>query len=264
VEAFEKLTNDQRVIATVKGGEAVTVADLAQALREKFYHGVGPAIQQKKLNSTAPELLEGLYTKRLLYVEALQQGIDKRKEVQAAVRQFEESLIFGIFVEKVLRPEVKLDPSDIESYYQEHLQEFTTPERIRFEALAFSSGVAADAAADKLRKGVDFKWMKANADDQVKVSLVVPGEALPLQDLPEGVRKALSGAQPGDYRVYADQQGAYHVLSVVEVIPSVQLPLEAVQQQVIPPVYQRKLNETLDSWTERLRAASTIEYYIVF
>ena len=48
---FKKLLTDKRVVVRMKGEESITVADLAESLAGRFYHGIDEAIRQKEVNT---------------------------------------------------------------------------------------------------------------------------------------------------------------------------------------------------------------------
>ena len=87
------------------------------------------------------------------------------------------------------------------------------------------------------------------------------GQLLDATTLPEGVRKAISGAAPGDYRLYADPGNAYYVLDLLERIPSKPMPLESVKGELEKKVFAEKLQRVLRDWEEKLRKASDVKIY---
>jgi hypothetical protein len=105
---FEKMLKDLRTVATVKGEKPVTVAELAKALREKFYHGIETAIRGKELNSRKAEALDDLLEKRLFEKESAKRGIEKSEKFGKKLKEYEDSLLFGLFVKKVMIPDVKV------------------------------------------------------------------------------------------------------------------------------------------------------------
>ena len=60
---FDKMLTDKRALVTIKGGTKITVADLANAIEKKFYHGVPLAIKDKKVNKEKLTLLDDMVVK---------------------------------------------------------------------------------------------------------------------------------------------------------------------------------------------------------
>ena len=79
--------------------------------------------------------------------------------------------------------------------------------------------------------------------------------------LPEELRKAVSGASPGDYRLYADPGNAYYVLDIRERIPSRPMPFESAKGVMEKKVHAEKLQSVVRDWEEKLRKASDVKIY---
>ena len=159
-----------------------------------------------------------------------------------------------------------MNDEEIRTYYQEHIGEYTLPEMMRIDSLAFEKRADAEGAIEKLRKGTDFQWLSANAEGQAdknsKGLLRFEGKLLTTKDLPEGVQKAVAGARSGDLRLFAGQEGSFYVLSMREVVPSVPKPYEEVRQEIAQKVFDEKVRKEMDEWTAKLRAASDIKIYL--
>jgi len=128
------------------------------------------------------------------------------------VKAFEEGILFGMFVEKAINPGIKVDDAVVRKHYDDHLEEFSAPERIRGEDLAFSGREDASDALEKLRRGADFKWVMVNAPGQAGEKTrerVFPPERtyIARNDLTASVGEAVAGAGPGEYRLYESRRG---------------------------------------------------------
>lgn len=263
---FDELLKDKRVVAEIKGEKPITVAELSEQLRQQFYHGVDKAIESKRVNSMKVPTLEELVYKRVFRKEALRLGIDKTKEYRTKINNYERSVVFGAFVQKAVVPEVKIKEEDIRSYYTEHIAAFTYPEMMKIKGLAFGKRGDAEDAIEKLRKGMDFQWLAANAEGQVdknsKDLLNFAGDSLATKSLPEGLQKAVSGVRSGDVRLYGDPAGHFYVLSIMEVIPSQPQPYEESREMIAKRVFNEKLGKAVEAWADKLRAVSDVKNYM--
>lgn len=263
---FEKLRADGRALATVKGEKPVTVGDLTATLEKKFFHGAERAAEGKKINRRKDQVLEEILNKRVTLLEAKKQKLEKTEYFKVKAQENRNGVLFGAFVQKVIVPDVKVGDEELNEYYQAHIGEYTFPEMVRIDGLLFSDRKTAEEAIEKLRKGADFQWLRANAEGQVdpaKVETLLDFKAqlLDTSTLPEGVRKAISGAAPGEYRLYADPGNAYYVLGLVERFPSKPIPLETVKRELEKKVFAEKLQRVLRDWEEKLRKASDVKVY---
>jgi parvulin-like peptidyl-prolyl isomerase len=263
---FEKLLADDRVLARVKGEKPVTVGDLTNALEKKFFHGSDSAAQRKKINRKKDQVLEEILDRRVASMEAKRLKLEHTDFYKTKAEDYRDEILFGAFVQKVIVPDVKVVDEDLNAYYQANIGEFTFPEMVRIDGLVFTDKGTAEEAIEKLRKGADFQWLRANAEGQVDATaaenlLVFGGELLVATTLPEGVRKAIAGAGPGDYRLYADSGKAYYVLNLMERIPSKPMPLESVKGEMEKKVFAEKVQRVLKDWEVKLRKASDVKIY---
>ena len=264
--AFEKLRADGRVLATVKGEKPVTVGNLATTLEKKFFHGAERAAEKKKINRMKEQVLEEILNRRVTLLEAKKQRLERTKYFKGKAQENRNDVLFGAFVQKVIAPDVKVGEEELKEFYQTHIGEYTFPEMVRVDGLLFSDKGTAEEAIEKLRKGADFQWLRANAEGQVDPAkggnlLDFNAQLLDATTLPEGVRKAISGAAPGEYRLYADPGNAYYVLDLLERFPSKPMPLETVKGELEKKVFAEKLQRVLRDWEEKLRKASDVKIY---
>ncbi|AAR35869.1 peptidyl-prolyl cis-trans isomerase [Geobacter sulfurreducens] len=265
---FLKFLEDKRPLATIKGEKPVTVADLAEAIRMKFYHGVDMAIDQKKVNKAKDSLLFEILATRAIEKEGRDKGFDKKKEYLDKVTDYQESVIFGHFVEKVIRPDVKVTEDELKAYYEAHKSEYSYPIMVVLDGIAFNDQNAAQSAAEKLRQGMDFKWFKENAEGHVdaKAAGVLQFEDVPvtLKTLPEGLNKVITGAQTGEYRVYSDPNGFTYVILVRNVIPEQVQSFPEVEATIRKNVQSEQLNKLVVEWADKLRKASDVKIFAEF
>ena len=259
---FEKLLQDTRVIAEIKGGEPVTVGDLSRALEQKFYHGVEVAIKNKRINDDKNRVLEDMLEKRLLRKEALSKGLGDTEIYRNRVREYKNKVVFDKFVKMVIVPDIRLKAAELRDYYERNSDEYTYPEMMRIKSLVFRKKSDAVNALDKLVKGTDFTWLSYNATDQVDRSteglLDFAGKLLTVNSLPEGVRKAVSGAKPGDFRLYASPEGHYYVLYIYHLAPARLQPFEDVKEKIATEVFNNKVKKAVEDYADKLK-----EYYPV-
>lgn len=264
---FEDFLKDKRVIADIKGEKPVTVADMAVAIAQKFYHGVERAAGAKKINKEKKAILNDLLGTIVFNKEAKVRKIDQSEEYLNKVRSYSNSLLFGTFVTKVVRPEITVTRDELQAYYKDHSKEYTTVDYYKLDAIAFDSPQKAEEAVVKLRQGMDFKWYKANADGRVSISKafsnLFEGEAIAKPNLPEPMQKALAGAAKGDYRVFTDGSQGY-ALAVVEMEPARTRTYAEVEEVIKEAVFYEKLNKGVEGWADKLRSSSDVTIYADF
>ena len=264
---FEALLKDKRVVVEIRGESPVTVGELSQHLKMQFFHGIERAIEAKKLNSKKASALDEMVYKRVFRKEALRLGLNKTEGYKNKVKEYENSVLFGAFVNKVIVPDIKLKEEEITAYYHEHIKEYTMPEMMKINSLAFAKREDAEAAIEKLRKGTEFQWLAANAEGQIdkktKGLLTFDGKLLlTTKDLPEGVQKAIHGARAGDFRLYESPDGNFYVLAILDVISSKPQPYEEAREIVARKVYDEKVKKAAEDYADKLKAVSVVKIYL--
>lgn len=262
---FENLLKDERVLAEITGEKPVTVAALSKALKIKFYHGIERAIESKKVNKKKKEKLEDIVQRRVLLKEALVQGFDQTEAYINRIKEYENSVIFGAFIKKVVAPEIKLDVKELKTYYKANTQSYTSPQMMRIKSLVFENRNDAAEALDKLMQGTDFNWLNSHAegrvDNNAKGLLKFESKVLMLTSLPEGVQKAVTGTKPGDFRLYASPEGHFYVLYIYHVVAPKPKPFDDVKAEITEVVYKDKLRKAVEVWAGKLKEYYPIKIY---
>lgn len=261
---FAALAKDRRAVVTIRGGTPVTVADVAAEMQRYFFHGVDEPIKEKKLNEAKTPVLHKILTRRLFLHAAAEGRIAASPEYRKAISDYEDSLLFGAYVEKVVVPDVKVTEQEGKDYYAQHRAEFTFPAFYKLEGLAFSSKAAAEAAQKKLRAGTDFAFLRANADGQVKPddrALALDGQTFSANALPPDLVQALAGARRDDVRAYATG-GQHYVVRVLEVTPPKEQPYAEARAEIGKKLAADNLNKALKDVAAKLRASHKVAVHL--
>ena len=263
---MDKLLKDKRVLATIKGDEPVTVAAVADALKSRYYHGFERAVAEGKIAKDKIIVLNEYIANRVFIQEALARGIDKTKEYKRQVQDYEDSMVFGAYMQKVLVPKLKISMDDLRAYYKKHEDMYKTPRMLGVRSLVFKDDKDAQDALKKLQKGTEINWLVANAPGQVSgenEDLLDFGDGLITTDsMPAGVQKTLEKVAAGDSRLYNDDKGHHYVLHVKRVIPAQKQPFEKVQKDILKAVYGEKLQDVMQQWGQKLRKAYPVEVFV--
>jgi len=154
--------NAPKAVATVNG-EVIT----AQALDQMYDRlDTQTRAQYEKAGGKAV-FLDNYVKKRLLVQEALKSGFDKRADVQADISAAKENTIFDGYVRDVIGGSIVKD-ANVRAFYDEHPQEFATPEKIHVRHIvitASSNGPQAKTSEQALEiiKGIAVQLHEKNA-----------------------------------------------------------------------------------------------------
>jgi hypothetical protein len=269
-EEFDKLLKDERVITVIGGSEKVTVADLAAAIQRAYFHGVERMLAKEDMQNKKYEVLDKLVEKKMLVQEAINEGIDKSYEYTVLVNTRENALLFGMFVQKVVLPDLEVMESEVRSYYDEHRSDYTSPEEMKLDSVVFKNRTDAEEALKKLRAGDQISWIKANAGGQVEEDadkedlLVLDGNVVSTAKLPEGLRTALVGATDGSSVLYESPEGHFYAVSVVSVYPSKTEDYRSVRELIAKQLYNDHMRSGLDDWIEKLKKPASVQVYLKY
>ncbi len=263
---FPALLDDRRAVAEIRGEDPVTVGELSKAIEKKFFHGIEKAVGKKAVNARKADVLDGLLAKRVVRKEALRLGIDNSADYRSMVREYEHSVLFGLFVRKVVQPGIRVEQKELKAYYDEHIADFSSPGTMKIDSLAFTRKARAKEALHELNGGADFAWVGANADGQVDKSaedvMRFEGRPVAANSLPKGVRDAVAGAGSGQFRLYESPEGYAYVLYLREVEPATPQPLEQVAGEIARKVVAEKLRRGVEEYAATLRKTYPVKVFL--
>ncbi len=263
---IEALLKDRRVLVEVKGEPPVTVGEMTEALKFQFFHGTTMAAERKKLNAKKEQILDGVLHRKLFRKEALRLRLDKTDSYRGRVKEFETSALFDAFLRRVIVPDIHLREEDVKAYYDEHRNQYTTPEMVRINSLVFSARKDAVMAAESLKQGADFQWVSGQANGQVdpnvKGVMTFDGRPIMTSELPEGVQKAVAGANAGDVRLYAAPETYIYVLVIQGVVAAQPKPYEQVRRELAEKAADVRIQKAVEEYAEKLRALSDVKIYV--
>lgn len=263
---FPVLLADLRVVAEITGDAPVTVAELSEAIRKQFFHGTEKAGEKKRINNRKFEILETILDRRAVRMEAFRQGIDKSAAYKEMVTEYENSILFGVFLEKVINPGIHLEEKDLKAYYENHAVEFSSPEMMKINSLIFSKKDFAGEAIQKLQGGTDFSWLGANAEglvvDKAEELVKFEGTLLAVDALPADLQNVVSGAKPGDFRLYESPEGYFYVLYLREVFPPKPQPYEEVRPKIAGKMFGEKTKRELEEYAAKLRKLYPVKVFL--
>ncbi|HUI67040.1 MAG TPA: peptidylprolyl isomerase [Nitrospirota bacterium] len=264
-QGLEKLLEDKRVAVEIEGDQPITVAQLSEAMQDKFYHGM-KNLKGEKMIRTKHEVLDNLIQQRLFILEAKKRGLDKTAEYKNMVEEYERDTLWGAFIQKVAIRDVKMQDEDLRAYYHDHAGDYLSPKMVMIRSLAFGKEADAIAALEKLRKGADFNWVKDKMEGQLdpntKDLMTFEEQLVPIDTLDPNVQEALSGVNAEDFRLFQSPQGHFHVLYIPEVVPPQQQPFEQVQVEIRNKVFSAKLNAAMNEWIRKLKESADIKVYL--
>ncbi len=265
---FESFLKDQRILATITGGEpaTITVADLAKKIKSKFFHGVDKAMSGN-INQRKIIVFSNMLFKITGDLEARLLKLDQTPRFQHALHEFEHSNLFGAFVDKVITPDVKIEANEVRQTYEEHVDEYSSPMMLRMKSLVFERREDAENAINRLRKGADFKWVSGNSiglvDKETEGVLDFDNQLLSFTALPEDLQKLVKEPRQGDSFMYADPgSNLYYVLFMEQLFPSQVHPFDKVKGVIAKKLFNDKVKLAIEDWLIKLKDAYETRIFV--
>jgi len=258
---LEKLLEDKRVLVKARNEEdpfTITVADLAGQIKAGFFHGADKAAKLKIIDSRKETSLSNMMFRYTSEREARSLGLDQTEDFRRKMEEFERSVIFNDFMNRILLPEVKITEEEVRAYYDEHIEEYSSPAMLRMKSLVFKNRKEAESSLDKLRKGADFNWVSANAANLVAPDtegvLPLDRNLLSLTALPEDLHEMAEDVKKGDSLLYAPAEGDFvYVLLVEEVFPPEPQPYEQARNEAANKVFGLNVEKEMEVWLTKLK-----------
>lgn len=277
-----------RILAVVNS-EIITQRDLDDFLRfmqMQFAEKYQDAEVRDRLDSIKKDLLDRLIEDRLILHEAKKENIKvdqnwinsrmeqiKRRyrsdeEFQQALgaqgltqsdienKMKEQALIFNL-IEIKIKNKIVIKPQEVNDFYEGHVNDFVEPEKREAVALVIKDETTACKIQEELKNNpLDFDRIAAESGLSVNnLGLVSKGQ------YKEEIEKAVFNLSAGEVSPPLELDGLYYIFSVKQIIPSRRLNLEETKETIYRLIFEKKLEQGLDSWVEELRKKSYIKIY---
>ncbi|MFT3916390.1 MAG: peptidyl-prolyl cis-trans isomerase [Anaeromyxobacteraceae bacterium] len=263
-KGWEKLKTDKRVLATFKGGAPITVGDLTEALEKQLFHGMDRGAREKKVNRLKELTMDALVSLRVVPIRAKELGIVDSAEYKRARSAYEDQIVFGYFLRKMIAPEVKVEEGAARKHYDAHLADYAFPVFYKLETVGFGARKDAEAAVAKLGAGTDVRWLRQNSERQLdpnKATVVLSDGVVSAKAMTDELRKLLDGAKPGDVRLYATED-QHFAIRVADVTPPSQQPFEQVEAEITKKLYVEAVGKAIQEYADKLRGVFPVKVFV--
>jgi len=261
--------DDDPVVARI-GDREVHASTIRHALA-----GV-PAFELSALGSTQMEILhryvdEAIVHQELLAVAAKNRGALDDHNVQQQMRK----ALAGALVRKTLAAlggRESIPQADVEAYYQQHLDEYQTPERVRIAHIVVANKADADAIlakvlADPTREGWAKLCAESSLDPNTKRTSGDLGfvsadgrSSEPKVVVPKKLAEVAFTLQDGDVAKEPVQtEAGWHVLWRRGHVPALTRTLQMEEQTIRELLFERKKQDTYKALIDKLRGQTTID-----
>lgn len=265
------------VVAEI-GPQKITKADLDEAIERQI------DVQMSRFAAYLPESQKNQYKEKLLKQSSSQeermrflnqmvaQEILVRKareeklvedaETRALIRDAERAILTQRVIEKEMADQIKITPSDVETYYQAHREAYTSPERAHIAQILVADAQQAGKLLDRLKDGADFAKLAAEAslDDATKsqggavkdwIHRGEPAEALGYAEDADVLIFNTEAGKVCDGTIQSDR--GFHIIQVLERQAPRQRSFDEVQDDVLRELRSRKERDVQQRLLDQLK-----------
>lgn len=120
-----------------------------------------PSYYRTVVEKNKKRYLDEVIMEMLLYEEGVRKGFDRDKEVTDLVRQAKKKIVITKLISQEIEGKIKVDENDIRGYYDEHKDDFKTPEMYRASHILVGTEKEAQDIESELAKGGNFAQLAA-------------------------------------------------------------------------------------------------------
>jgi peptidyl-prolyl cis-trans isomerase C len=216
-------------------------------------------------------LLRQLVQQKLIYLAALDDGLDREPDIQQMLQENREKTLISEYIKRNLATEDPITDTQIQQYYNERQDEYLGDEQVRLQHIQVGSKRTADDLLRRLRAGADFGDL-ARKHSQDKFSREKGGDlgyilrnraiqgiggAVATEDLVEVAFDAATGEIAGPIKV----QDKYHIIRIMEAAHRPTAAIDHVKTNISRTLSRERRIEKEKAMMDGLMEKYTVETY---
>lgn len=196
-------------------------------------------------------LFDQFLEERLLVRLAHDQGLEKEQKSQRAAVDF---LIQAAGA-------LEIGASEIQSYYENHREEFQRPEQVRLRQILVADAKIAAEAREAILEGEDFAVVAARTSEEPQAARGGDQGRLGRDDLPPAFADIIFNLEPGDVSDIIAADYGYHLFQVVERYPAQLVSLAAAREQIEEKLLRQRADELVAGFVQTAKERYHVEVF---
>jgi foldase protein PrsA len=245
---------------------------------------IEPKLVEQKVAEVRTQFPSEQMLQTALDMQGLTMGLLKTK--------FEKQMMEEALIREEVVPHVKVDDSEVEAFYQKHLDRFQTPEQYEIHHI-FTASLQPDAhgktindpalrkkaerlnalvdqdAAEKIRdmhrqlqEGADFAALaKEHSEDSKSGQKGGSWGAVPLSELPETLSNALKKLKQDKISTPTRSPYGYHILKWTKIIPAGHVKLSEIKTDIMNSLLREKTLGEHKKMVSKMREQADIQLF---
>lgn len=111
-----------------------------------------PPYYQTIAHSRPRQLLDDMITEEVLYEEAMKRNLENDKYIQEVFSEAKKKILITRLLEEIAKKKMKIDQDQIKKYYDEHIADFTIPEKVNVSHILVIDEQKAQGILSQLKK----------------------------------------------------------------------------------------------------------------
>jgi peptidyl-prolyl cis-trans isomerase C len=249
IEEREQWSGDKRALVRV-GDSVLTAGDFAIGLtmRSQDEHAKEARIKQ-------------WIDRKLVDQEALARNYEQDAEFQNKVDRYTEKLIKKEFIDRYIKPQIRISEEELQDYYLQHREDYTRPAQYRIYQITVRTIGEGEEMLNSLNQGADFSWLaKTGSVDRFGPK----GGLLGWRDkgqLTAPIKNIIDSMQPGDISPVLEDGPLYRIIKLQDKVHETVEDFSKVERFARKSLFKEKYKELYSTYVDKLRAAAHIEIH---
>jgi len=213
---------------------------------------LGANIDDSRIKARLDEIRKS-YRSFSEFQEALSQQGLVQSDLEQKIR--EQFLIYSM-IEFEVKRKVNVSPAEVTKFYQDNTQDFKVEEERDFESINIDSESRAREIYDNLKRGVAIEdLMKRYPEASFNRLSAVKSSG----ELKKHIEDAVFSLKKGEFSEPVKIDNNYYIFRVQNILPPRQQNLSEARDKVYAYLFNKKLQQSMDTWLEGLRKRSYIK-----
>jgi peptidyl-prolyl cis-trans isomerase C len=249
------IASEDDIILARAGETVLTVGEFKKYLAQISRRSRVPIRDPEKRR----QFLEFLVDNKLLALEARKEGLDKKPEIKAKIREATDRILADEYVRKRIPRDIQITNDEVKAYYNKNIEKFTREARVMLRQIVLKSNDEAEAILAELKEGGDFeKLAKEKSIDLTAKSGGLVGW-LRKGKVPRAVEKIAYTMKKDETSGIISSEGKYYILKVENRQEAKVIPFEQSKRMVKSRATTDKRKRMLEDFRAKLREKYNVE-----
>ncbi|MDD5005922.1 MAG: SurA N-terminal domain-containing protein [Candidatus Omnitrophica bacterium] len=205
-------------------------------------------IEDRLIEARLKKMKKGFSTESEFSDFLMQQGLSVA-ELEQGIR---EQMMSDRLITQEIRRRIFISPKDVTDYYQNHIKDFYSPERLEVDSIFVEKQDLARDIYARLKGGADFGEMQRQYSQGSNLGVVEKGK------LRKNIEDVIFSLEIGKFSKPLEVSEGYFIFLVRQKYPPAERKISEVQQEIYDKLLEMKFVEKLNAWIAQLKSKAYI------